>query len=292
MLEKQKMNCRMCGSGDLILKKGSGQSKELTSSDFAITDSSYGLTLDIFSCNACGLIQCPVFGNVLEYYVALEDAEYEATRKERSLQAIKTLNIIKKYKPSGALFDVGAGSGILVKQAIAMGYQSEGIEPSEWLYRKAQEKQLPVSKGVISVEKINKKYDIITIIDVIEHVENPNELLAQARCLLQDDGLIVITTPDVDSFCAKLFGWKWWHYRVAHITYFNKRTLTKIIVKAGFEIIAAKRPSWYFTLFYLFERLKIYMPKFLRFPTPQWLKKVTIPLNLFDSWLIICKPKI
>jgi 2-polyprenyl-3-methyl-5-hydroxy-6-metoxy-1,4-benzoquinol methylase len=146
-------------------------------------------------------------------------------------------------------------------------------------------------QGIFDARNVTEKYDVITIIDVIEHVENPLVLLSDAHTSLSTGGILVLTTPDVGSFFARILGWKWWHFRVAHITYFDKKTIALTLDKAGFEIVDSIRPAWYFTLSYLLERVMVYFPKFLRFTPAQWMKKITIKLNLADSFLIICKPK-
>jgi hypothetical protein len=106
----------------LELKRKSSCDVSLKSNDFAITDSSYGVTLDIYQCTACGLLQCLPSEKVLDFYVDLEDTEYEDTKMERALQAEKIITIIKRHKPEGTLFDVGAGSGIFVEEALKAGY--------------------------------------------------------------------------------------------------------------------------------------------------------------------------
>jgi hypothetical protein len=94
-----------------------------------------------------------------------------------------------------------------------------------------------------------------------------------------------VVTPDAGSLTARLFGWKWWHFRVAHIGYFNRKNFLMALDKAGFELIKIYRPSWYFSADYIFDRLKKYMPQFMQLSTPPFLKNFTIPLNLRDSLL-------
>ncbi len=53
--------------------------------------------------------------------------------------------------------------------------------------------------------------------DVIEHLSNPIEFLNVLKSYLNEDGLLLIATPDRGSFLAKLLGKKWWHYRIAHM---------------------------------------------------------------------------
>ena len=65
----------------------------------------------------------------------------------------------------------------------------------------------------------------MTLVDVIEHVADPLALLRGARDYVAPGGLVLLVTPDVDSVAARLFGKRWWHLRLAHVGYFNRRSL-------------------------------------------------------------------
>lgn len=282
-------NCRICESKNISLVKKGNIPADLSSKNFQITDSDYGVTGDIFKCSDCGFLQCLNMADVLPYYQALEDKGYEETRTQRALQERSILKIIKKQMPGGRLLDVGAGSGILVEEALAFGYKAMGLEPSTWLYNQAKVRNLPVLEGIFPDPRITDKQDIITIIDVIEHVPDPVLLLKSAAGQINEDGIIVVSTPDVSSFFARIFSYKWWHFRIAHIGYFSKKTLKLAGERAGLKIIEIKRPAWYFSGDYLFSRIMKYFPKFLQIKAPKFLEKITVPLNLFDSLLIVYK---
>ena len=68
-------------------------------------------------------------------------------------------------------------------------------------------------------------FEVVTLIDVIEHVPDPVDLMRRIKSVMAPDGICVVVTPDVNSVAARLMGWKWWHFRAAHIGYFNKSTL-------------------------------------------------------------------
>lgn len=283
--------CWVCGSQAMELVKPSNINGALNSRTFAVTDSKYGTTGNIQRCKNCGFMQCSELADVLEYYENLEDASYEQGRAERAIQAKRLLNVAQKYRPQGRLLDIGAGSGILVEQAIKMGYNAEGIEPSKWLQHQARKHGLPVYLGTLPHPDLTGLYDVVTLIDVIEHVPKPVQLLLSICNVISENGIVVVVTPDVGSLAPRMLGWKWWHFRVAHVGYFNRETLAMAVDKAGFRLLRMKRPSWYFSADYLFERVMTYMPPFLRIAAPSFLRKIVIPLNLADSLLGIYAPK-
>ena len=281
--------CWICGADDLRLVKSSNIQRELNNRSFAISDSNYGVTGDILRCASCGFMQCSNIGDVLPFYEELEDPDYEKGRQERSLQARNLLRAVQSHRKQGRLLDIGAGTGILVERARTMGFDAEGIEPSRWSQRRAVDRGLPVRLGVVPHPDLTGPYDVVTLVDVLEHVDNPIELLRDMSHLMGLDGVGLIVTPDVGSWAARIMGYKWWHYRVAHIGYFNKKTIRAALEKAGLRSIEIRRAAWVFPASYLFDRVKTYLPGLLRWPTPSLLSRITIPINLFDSYMVICE---
>jgi 2-polyprenyl-3-methyl-5-hydroxy-6-metoxy-1,4-benzoquinol methylase len=228
----------------------------LDSQDFMITDKRYSLTLELDRCTKCGFIQATHAQNILDYYINMKDQGYEEGRSYRILQFRKILQHVKKIKLSGSLLDVGAGTGILVEEALREGYQAIGIEPCLWMVEQGVERGLPLKKGKLPDIEFTGPYDIITLIDVIEHVTDPAELLEAIRNVLNSLGYLFLVTPNVDSLAPKIFRWHWWHYRIAHINYFSDKTIRLLMDRMGYEVLKIKYIGWYFPLSYIAERLE------------------------------------
>ena len=284
-----KPKCWICGSGSLHLHKPADLPENLSAEAFQITDSAYGSTGEIHKCDECGFLQCPYMDDVLSFYEGMDDDGYEDTRAERALQSRRLIRTIARHKPSGRLLDVGAGSGILVEEAQKAGFESDGVEPSTALQTRAVSLGLPVYGGVLPHQATPGPYDVVTVVDVIEHVDDPVGLMRNVADTLADDGICLVVTPDVKSVAARIMGMKWWHFRIAHIGYFDKQTLSKCMSGAGLEVVEMRRPSWYFPVSYLLVRLSTYLPRWLRPPVPKFLDRIVVPLNLFDSMLVICR---
>jgi SAM-dependent methyltransferase len=195
------------------------------------------------------------------------------------------------YKKGNCLLDIGAASGILLETATKMGFQAEGVEPSHHLAKRAQDAGLNVHLGIFPHPDITGPYDVITLVDVIEHVPTPIQLLRDIASHLKPDGIGVLTTPDVQSLIARLLGPRWWHFRVAHIGYFTEQTLTRALSEAGLDIVKITRPPWYFTLEYAGERAMTYFPRPLRFKMPARSKDWTIRVNFRDSLQVLFRRK-
>ena len=107
------------------------------------------------------------------------------------------------------------------------------------------------------------------------------------KSVMAPDGICVVVTPDVNSVAARLMGWKWWHFRAAHIGYFNKSTLTLALETAGLRVNAITR-TWHLPSSYLAERAFKYLPEPFRPALPSILDRIVVPINLYDSLLVIC----
>lgn len=275
------MKCWVC-QGDKFKDAGGSYDLSLHVDNFKITDSNYGLTLPRYKCCNCGFIQCNI-SDVTEYYKQLEDPQYIESTNQRALQFKKLLDLVKNYIPqNGKILDIGAGSGIFVKEALNKGYNVLGLEPALYLVKKAIEDKLPVTHGIFPDNKPAGRFDAIFLTDVIEHIADPLNMLKNLPDSLTENGVVIVTTPNVSSLAASLLGKRWWHYRVAHVGYYNKKTLTHIMDKAGLTPVKWKYAKWYFSSRYISERLAKLLP-FISPLTKLAPENLIIPLNLFDS---------
>jgi hypothetical protein len=81
-------------------------------------------------------------------------------------------------------------------------------------------------------------YDIITAIEVIEHVKDPHSFIADLHKRIKDGGLLVIHTGAIDSLTAKLLGrWLWYLNPPDHCTIFSRHALKNLISNSGFDLL-------------------------------------------------------
>ena len=286
--------CPLCQSQQISLFiKGTVIPEKISAADFKITDSHYGSRWTFFTCRRCRY----VFSNpglpqeqVLEFYSALEDDEYNHEEAGRGKNFSRILKRLRSLVPPPAnLLDIGAASGIFLQLARQAGYRIAGIEPSIALAAEA-EKRYGIPLFVGSLENFPKKeaYALITMLDVLEHVADPDSLLSALEPLLTPDALLVIVTPDIASWAARIMAGRWWHYRSAHLNFFNLDSLRWLLERHGFEIILKKRFAWNFSFYYLLTRL---LPWCKGRALQKPLKKLHCKLQLFDSWEIYARKK-
>jgi SAM-dependent methyltransferase len=286
--------CPLCQSPDIALcKKGTVVPERIGPADFRITDSHYGSRWTLFSCRACAFVfanPSPSGGEIERFYAALADEEYSQEDEGRGRNFSKILDRLRRFAPPGVpLLDVGAASGIFLNLARSAGYRVSGIEPSAALVADAQRLYgLSLFCGTLEQFKADQRFAVVTLLDVLEHVPDPGGLLATLNGFMETGAMLVIVTPDIDSLAARIMGGRWWHYRIAHIHFFNLRSLAWVLRKNGFEIAMRRRFAWNFSLYYLLTRLR---PGCKGNSLQSMLKKLHCKLQLFDSWEIYARKK-
>jgi 2-polyprenyl-3-methyl-5-hydroxy-6-metoxy-1,4-benzoquinol methylase len=286
--------CPLCHGKRIVrFKKGTVDPQALGSADFKITDSHYGSRWTFDSCRDCGFVfanPVPDGEAIAGFYSALADEEYSQEDEGRGRNFTLILERLGRLvPPSSSLLDVGAASGIFLNLARGAGYRGTGIEPSAALAADARRLYgLELFRGTAEQFVAEEKFGVVTLLDVLEHVTDPNALLATLGSFLLPGGVLVIVTPDVSSLAARVMGGRWWHYRVAHINFFNRRSLERLLAAHDFEIVQVRRFAWHFSLHYLLTRL---LPFLKGKPLQKSLKKLHLKLQLFDSLEVYARKK-
>lgn len=157
----------------------------------------------------------------------------------------------------GKLLDVGAATGFFLDLARTRGWQTHGVEPSRYASEVASRKGLTVHRGVVEeLDLPDESFDVITMWDVIEHVNDPDASLAAACRLLRPEGSLALNTPDAGSLLARLLGLRW-HLVVPpeHLVLFSAKSLRKLLEDHGFTVIALHRIGKRFSIQYVLQTL-------------------------------------
>jgi 2-polyprenyl-3-methyl-5-hydroxy-6-metoxy-1,4-benzoquinol methylase len=296
----QAIKCITCDSFDTSPWKQRGIERPLEPEDLQITDHRYGVTLSLRKCQRCGFIfaEGDEIAELTSLYERLEDSAYEQSQDSRALQMAWLLDRALRRRPDTAtMLDIGAGLGLLVAEGRRRGLHATGIEPSRSLVeRAAKVTRTDLIQGVFPHAALQgRRFDLIFLIDVIEHVADPVALLRDCGAALRPQGLLVVVTPDVGSVAARLLGQRWWHFRLAHVGYFDRRSLAEAVQISGLEIERIARAKWFFRAHYLAQRVEEYLPVrwinrlVQRTPLVRRLHDLIIPLNLHDSLLVFVR---
>ncbi len=143
------------------------------------------------------------------------------------------------FTPGRSLLEVGIGTGEMLAVALELGFGVTAVEIVPSMCRKvANMLDIPVWNVDFLKFKTTNKYAIITMGDVIEHMQSPVKALEKAYDLLMDDGVLWISTPNFESSFSRMMKFEdsMW-CKPYHISYFSFTGFLKIAEKAGFEVL-------------------------------------------------------
>jgi SAM-dependent methyltransferase len=151
----------------------------------------------------------------------------------------KHLRIIEKYVKTGKILDLGCGSGYFLTLAKEKKWIPFGVEMSEYASQFAKKRSIPIINKIITEVTFPKEeFDVISMFNVLEHMNELNTVLKKNHRWLKKDGILVVEVPNLDSFQMKVFKEKWIHLDVPrHIFHFKKKSFNKLVQKNGFKII-------------------------------------------------------
>jgi len=281
------VSCPICNSRRNTLLYPANISKKYFDLPYKISSSDYGQHLDIFICSSCHTY----FENVTKlqnaiksHYRTLFDTDYEQGRPHRTLAFRRVLNKIRDIKSHGKLLDIGCATGAFLMEAKKHSYTVYGVEPSTWGSSIAR-KKYHLNVQTKSIENINfpdNYFDVVTLLDVIEHLYDPATTLKRISIMVKKGGLICVVTPNVSSLASKMLREKWWHIRPSHFFYFSPPTIKRLFKQAKLKIIVTRQYVWYLSLAYLLTRLlKLVGINFTI--KSNMLDKIPISINLGDS---------
>jgi 2-polyprenyl-3-methyl-5-hydroxy-6-metoxy-1,4-benzoquinol methylase len=216
----------------------------------------------VIECNKCSFTFIPpYFRKQVSYENYKDENVANAVRNGNNFVKIERhklrYDLIKKYKSSGSLFDLGAGWGHFMLTGQMLGYDVYGIEISEqpYLYSK-NDLKLPVDHIDFFDMKEDKKFDIVTMWDVLEHIDKADDVIAKCARITAKDGYIVIQVPQIDSYFAKRHKDNWKMMGLDHVNYFGKKSITQLLKKHGYEVKTIKS-SFEIKLFIMYTILPL-----------------------------------
>ena len=136
--------------------------------------------------------------------------------------------------------DFGCGVGDFCDYMRGFGWVAEGVELSEYARKKATENGLQVYESLPQTSI--RTYDIISAINVLEHVPNPKEVIEELKFHLAPGGVLAIQVPNDFSQLqeivkTKAMGREYWVSAPDHINYFNFNSLTTLLQTCGMQVV-------------------------------------------------------
>lgn len=138
------------------------------------------------------------------------------------------------------LLDVGAGTGYFVREAVTQGFDASGVEPALANPRHVVDglDQGRNLRGTFEDLSDPRPFDVITLWDVVEHVEEPYALLGEAYARLNKGGWLIVETGNYQSRRRITRGTSWWAYHVEHRWYLSPPSIEMMLRDIGFSTIS------------------------------------------------------
>jgi hypothetical protein len=203
----------------------------------------------MFSCEHCGAVQAPVddgwrrqverIYRAYDTYAAAGGKEQKvmssgsAAPDSRSRVLVEWLRSLGLLPEQGELLDVGCGRGSFL-EAFRASYPSWGLHGTEFDEKNAALlAAIPRFKRLQtgSFEDIEGSYGLISMLHVLEHIENPVQCLATLRGKASDNALLLVQVPDWSSnpFALAI---------ADHATHFTPEILASVARAVGWEPVA------------------------------------------------------
>jgi SAM-dependent methyltransferase len=196
-------------------------------------------------------------------YAEAESDDYieeEAGQRETARRALARIEVHAARR--GRILDLGCWVGFLLAEARERGWQTLGVEPSDYgsSYARDQLGLEVVTADLFSVELEHASFDAIVMGDVIEHLVAPAEALARIRELLAPGGVVWLAVPNAGSVVARVLGKRWWSVIPTHVQYFTSDSLATLLARCGFDQLETSTAPKAFTVGYYLERIGGYSP--------------------------------
>ncbi len=202
-------------------------------------------------CTRCGLIFLnpqPTLAELTRAYPDEYDS-YEAALQPKTgwLNALvrqygieKRCKAVLRYKHTGHLLDVGCASGsFLLGMQRHPGWQVEGVDISAYAANLARKIGLKVTNSTLEAATFPEHtFDVVTLWDVLEHLQDPVASLAEIKRILKPNGLLVLRVPNGNSWGMRIFGSNWAGVDAPrHLYIFTPLTIRRSLESQGFEIL-------------------------------------------------------
>ena len=221
---------------------------------------------NLFKCTNCEIIFSEFYNIKFEKkYIDVIDQIYIDQIKYKKLYF---KNLIKKIKKELSkekdVLEIGSYYGAFGSEVLEYVKSYTGLELSTHAVNFSKEKyKLEIFKRTTDEHfKISSKYDVIFMFDVIEHLDDPIEVLKACNNKLKKNGILIFSTMNMNSFVARILGTKYPWVMLIHKYYFTNNSLKKILKKTNFDLYKIKYDTRIIGIEHFLDKIQIHFPFF------------------------------
>ena len=151
------------------------------------------------------------------------------------------LDMIQGSIRSGSLLDIGCSSGFFLSIAAQREFSCCGVEPNSLESSYAKDHGINILGRTLSDLPSNQRFDVITMWDVLEHIDSPSEFISDLKSYLNPGGIVFVQIPTCDSIAARIMREKCNMFDgIEHLTLFSRKSLDLCFSSSGFAVENAK----------------------------------------------------
>ncbi|WP_344209603.1 class I SAM-dependent methyltransferase [Kribbella sancticallisti] len=211
----------------------------------------------IVACERCGLVSL-VDSETSELVTCSYDAGYyhaaagnasvgytdyfgsEATSRDSFARSL-AVGLTTRFPAARKTLDIGCGGGYLVRALADRGLDARGVDTSAFAVAHGVEGTAGrLVEGTMSVMADVAPFDIVTMMDVIEHLPDPVSAIRGAFSFLREGGSLVVLTPRYGGALLQRQGTEYVHFNSDHMYYFTEQTLSAVLRKATGSDVATQ----------------------------------------------------
>ena len=178
--------------------------------------------------------------NVTSAHMALHrNAAYAELESKKARYIVGRLAQVRGTSET-SLLDIGCSTGALLQAAAEAGWQALGIDLSRDGVQIARDRGLDVLEGCFPQDLPIERapFGAITMLDVLEHAEDPKGFLASVTEHLSHGGVLGVQVPNFNSLLIRIEGARNNNICHGHWSYFTSETLIKLANKVGLEVLS------------------------------------------------------
>ena len=205
----------------------------------------------LFKCKECKVIFLENFDKILssqnlydedyfENYLYENEVDYDSIKSTAQYY----LNYIQKnFGQVNSVLDVGAGFGLFVKAFRELGCNADGVEISSYSVKIAKEKfNIDLFNGNLIDFQTDKKYDLVCFYHSFEHLPNPVETIQKVKTLLNVNGILWLSLPNVMSLDRFIHKEKWNGWSLPyHFFHYSPKSIKNLLRRQGFRKIKIQK---------------------------------------------------
>jgi len=274
--------CFICGSSGRLAYEAKIDPAMMSEFTYASRKVPELMHYEYFECESCELLFATDMPQREELLVEYESAAFDATMESR-FAAQAYLRALRPILGVGvdSVLDVGCGDGEFLLACRELGItRLQGIEPSTAASSFAREGiGSCIVGGGYEEQSVDEPFDLVTLFQTIEHIDDPLGFFAKAKELVRPQGYVAVACHDYQAPVNRIMGEKSPIFDIEHLQVFSTTSITRAMEKAGLEVVSVKPysntyPFAYWTRLAPIPRRIKSMPIFTR----GWL--ATLPMRL------------